>query len=75
MSEDKKEFSLEQNLRDIRALLQEMQTGSQDFDENIRLFRQGTKLIKASRNYLDEAELSIKQLIESEGEMEEVDFK
>lgn len=75
MTDTPKEFSLEQNLRDIRALLQEMQTGNQDFDENIRLFQRGTELIKASRAYLDGAELSIRQLIESEDGTEEVDFE
>lgn len=56
-------FSLEEKLKEIREILQKMQVGANDFDENIKLFTQGTALIATCRKYLDTAEVSVKQLI------------
>ena len=67
-------FSLEDKLREIRSLLDQMQSGSQDFDENVKLFTRGTQLIEACRNYLDEAELQIKQLVEGAAGDEEAEL-
>jgi exodeoxyribonuclease VII small subunit len=72
---EKQPFSLEAKLREIKTLLDKMQSGDQDFDENMRLFQQATATIKECRNYLDGAELSIRQLIDADGEPEEVDFE
>jgi exodeoxyribonuclease VII small subunit len=57
------DFSLEDKLREVREILQKMQVGANDFDENIKLFTQGTALIDLCRKYLDTAEVSVKQLI------------
>ena len=54
---------MEDSLREIREILQKMQMGANDFDENIKLFTQGTALIADCRKYLDTAEMSVKQLI------------
>lgn len=56
-------FSLEDKLKEIREILQKMQLGANDFDENIQLFQRGTTLIAACREYLNSAEVSVKQLI------------
>jgi exodeoxyribonuclease VII small subunit len=58
------QFSLEEKLREIKEILQKMQMGANDFDENIKLFTRGTGLIAECRKYLDGAELSVKRLIE-----------
>ena len=65
---ENKDFSLEEKLREIRSLLDQMQTGTMDFDENVKLFTQGTGLIDQCRTYLDQAEMRIQQLIERNGE-------
>lgn len=69
------EFSMEEELRAIRATLEKMQASQLDFDQNIKLFTEGTARIKACRSYLDRAELMIKQLIEGENGLEESDFE
>ena len=69
------DFSLEQKLRHIRDLLKQMQEGSLDFDENVKLFTQGTGLIEECRNYLDQAEMRVQQLIERNGEAVVEDFE
>lgn len=71
MNED---FSLELQLKEIRDILQKMQVGVNDFDENIRLFTKGTEMIKSCRDYLDRAEMSVKQLVEGKEGLETEDF-
>ncbi|MEM1000721.1 MAG: exodeoxyribonuclease VII small subunit [Bacteroidota bacterium] len=68
------EFSLEAKLREVRLLLDKMQRGDQNFDENMRLFQQGTQTIQACRDYLDQAELSIRELIATDDGPQEVEF-
>ncbi len=72
--ETDKVFSLEEKLKEIREILQNMQVGVNDFDENIRLFTKGTEMIGECRTYLDEAEMSVKQLIGGDSGTEEKDF-
>jgi len=70
-----KEFSLEDKLQEIRDILEKMQVSSLNFDENVKLFTNGTQLIKECRSYLDESELLIKKLIDGPEGDEEVDFE
>lgn len=71
MSKDK-EFSLEEKLTQIREILEKMQMSSLNFDENVKLFTNGTQMIKECRAYLDESELLIKRLIDGpDGPQEE----
>ncbi len=74
-TEENEPFSLEDSLREIREILQKMQMGANDFDENIKLFTQGTALIADCRKYLDTAEMSVKQLINGPKGPEAVDFE
>ncbi len=68
-------FSLENKLREIRSLLEQMQAGELDFDENVKLFTDGTNLIEQCRKYLDEAELKVKALVAGASGEEEQDFE
>ncbi len=67
-------FSLEEKLKEVREILQKMQVGANDFDENIKLFTQGTALIADCRKYLDTAEVSVKQLLSGPNGSETKDF-
>lgn len=69
------EFSLEEKLREIRGLLEKMQSGGMDFDENVKLFTQGTELIGSCRTYLDQAEMRVQQLIARNGQDVVEDFE
>ena len=65
------EFSLEKKLAEIRAIVEKMQQGAVDFDEQIALFKEGQELIKSCQTFLDKAELEIRQLVD--GELEDVE--
>ena len=64
----KEDFSLENALDRLREIVGEMQDSEVNFDTNINLFREGSELIKNSREYLDNAELLIQKLIEKDSE-------
>lgn len=64
MKEEK--FSLEENLEALRVLVEKMQKGMSDFDQQVALFKEGSQLIKSCRDYLNGAELEIQQLINGE---------
>lgn len=70
----KKKFSLEKHLQRLREIVDKMQSGDPDFDENVALFKEGSKLIKEAKDYLDDSELLIQKLIEENEEVEEEDF-
>lgn len=65
------EFSLEKKLAEIRSIVEKMQQGAVDFDEQIALFKQGQALIASCQGFLDKAELEIRQLVD--GELEDVE--
>lgn len=59
-------FSLDTQIQRIRAIVEEMQKGVTDFDRQVALFKEGTQLIKACNQYLQQSELDIQQLIDNE---------
>lgn len=62
----KDDFSLEKKLGEIRSIVEKMQQGTVDFDEQIALFKKGQELIKSCQHFLDKAEMDIKQLVDGE---------
>ncbi len=61
-------FSLEDRLTEIRKIIDQMQKGVSDFDQQVALFQAGSSMIKECREYLDASELQIKQLIDGKEE-------
>ena len=61
-------FSLEENLEEIRQIVEKMQKGVSDFDNQLALFKKGTALIEKCRNYLNDSELKVEQLIQGKEE-------
>ncbi|MEZ4827527.1 MAG: exodeoxyribonuclease VII small subunit [Bacteroidia bacterium] len=57
-------FSLEDKLAEIRALVEKMQKGISDFDQQVTLFKKGNELIESCRKYLEAAEMEIEKLME-----------
>lgn len=57
-------FSLEDRLTEVRKIIDQMQKGISDFDQQVALFQAGSSMIKECREYLDTSELQIKQLID-----------
>lgn len=60
----KEKISLEKNLAEIRKIVEKMQKGVSDFDQQMTLFKEGTRLIDVCREYLNESELKVQQLIQ-----------
>ncbi|MFK7923454.1 MAG: exodeoxyribonuclease VII small subunit [Bacteroidia bacterium] len=61
-------FSLEDRLTEVRKIIDQMQKGVSDFDQQVALFQAGSSMIKECREYLDASELQIKQLIDGKEE-------
>lgn len=57
------DFSLDQNISRIRAIVEEMQKGITDFDRQIILFKEAADLIQQCQAYLGQAELEVETLI------------
>lgn len=57
-------FNLAEKLTQIRQLIDRMQQGGADFDQQMQLFQEGQGLIQSCRAYLGNAELKIQQLID-----------
>ncbi len=58
------DFSLEEKLEELRILLDQMQKGMTDFDQQMALFRHGQSLIAACRKHLDATELLVEQILQ-----------
>ena len=63
-----KTFSLEKKLTEIRALVEKMQKGITDFDEQVASFKEGNDMIEECRKYLDASELKIRKLVDGEAD-------
>jgi len=61
---DEPQFSLEQQLVELRELVENMQKGLANFDEQVALFQTGTQMIKDCRTHLDKTEIQVQQLID-----------
>ena len=61
-------FSLEDRITEVRKIIDQMQKGVSDFDQQVALFQAGSSMIKECREYLDASELQIKQLIDGKEE-------
>lgn len=57
-------FSLEVKLEELRKILEQMQKGMSDFDQQMELFTTGQQLIQECREYLQGAELKVDQLLD-----------
>ncbi len=57
-------FSLEEKLEELRKILEQMQKGMSDFDQQMELFTSGQALIQVCREYLQGAELKVDQLLD-----------
>jgi exodeoxyribonuclease VII small subunit len=68
---EEKPFSLEENLAEIRRIMNQMQKGMDNFDEQVALFKKGKALIEDCQQYLDKAEMEIKKLVD--GQLEDFD--
>ena len=73
MNEENKTF--EQNLRRLEEIVRAMERGDVALEESVRLFQEGTELVRSCGKLLDDAEQQVKLVLSGpDGEPVEEDF-
>ena len=73
MNEENKTF--EQNLRRLEEIVRAMERGDVALEESLRLFQEGTELVRSCGKLLDDAEQQVKLVLSGPaGEPVEEDF-
>lgn len=57
--------SFEQNLQRLEQIVRAMERGEVSLEESLKLFTEGTELVRACGKLLDEAELQVKKITEA----------
>ena len=74
MNENKKTF--EDNMARLEQIVRTMEKGDVALDESLKLFQEGTELVRSCGKLLDEAELQVKAITADEsGTPVEEDFE
>lgn len=68
----KKENGFDSKMQRIREIADTMQSRQLTLEESITLYQEAQELIKSCHNYLEQAELQVKQVTES-GALNELD--
>ena len=73
MNEQNKSF--EQNMVRLEQIVRAMERGDVALEESLKLFQEGTDLVRACGNLLDEAQLQVKKIMTNpDGSPREEDF-
>ena len=73
MNEENKTF--EQNLRRLEEIVRAMERGDVALEESLKLFQEGTELVRSCGKLLDDAEQQVKLVLSGpDGEPVEEDF-
>ena len=73
MNEENKTF--EQNLRRLEEIVRAMERGDVALEESLKLFQEGTELVRSCGTLLDDAEQQVKLVLSGpDGEPVEEDF-
>ena len=74
MNEENKTF--EQNLRRLEEIVRAMERGDVALEESLKLFQEGTELVRNCQKLLDDAQLQIKKIMTApDGSPVEEDFQ
>ena len=69
-------YSFEQALQRLDEIVKQMERGNTSLDESLRLFEEGTSLVRKCGEQLDQAELKIVRLMKgSDGNPVEMEFE
>ena len=60
---NQKNNSFESNLQRLEQIVRAMERGDVALDESLKLFQEGTELVRACGKLLDEAELQVKTIM------------
>lgn len=73
MNEESRNF--EQSMERLTQIVRAMERGDVTLDESLKLFQEGTDLVRACGKILEEAELQVKKIVTaSDGSPVEEDF-
>ena len=73
MNRDNRTF--EQNMQRLEQIVRAMERGDVPLEESLKLFQEGTELVRSCGKLLDEAELQVKKITTApDGSPVEVDF-
>ncbi len=61
MNKENKTF--EENLQRLEAIVRAMERGDVALEESLKLFQEGTELVRACSKLLDQAQLQVKQVM------------
>lgn len=60
---NEKNQSFEQNMARLEQIVRAMERGDVALDESLKLFQEGTELVRSCGKLLDEAELQVKMIM------------
>ena len=63
MNQNSKSF--EQNMQRLEQIVRAMERGEVSLEESLKLFSEGTELVRSCGKLLDEAELQVKKIVAS----------
>lgn len=72
---NEKNTSFESNMQRLEQIVRDMERGDVALEESLKLFQEGTELVRACGKLLDEAELQVKKIMTApDGSPVEEDF-
>ena len=60
---NEKNTTFEENLKRLEQIVRAMERGDVALDESLKLFQEGTELVRSCSKLLDEAELQVKMIM------------
>ena len=60
---NEKNMTFEQSMQRLEQIVRTMERGDVQLDESLKLFREGTELVRSCEKLLNEAELQIKKVM------------
>lgn len=60
---NEKNMTFEQSMQRLEQIVRTLERGDAQLDESLKLFQEGTELVRACGKLLDEAELSVKKVL------------
>lgn len=67
-------MTFEEMMNRLEQIVREMERGDVPLEESMKLFQEGTELVKSCSKMLDEAELSVKKIVATQDGPVEEDF-
>ena len=71
-----KSMKFEASMERLEAIVRQLEQGNAPLDESLKLFQEGTELVRSCQKLLDDAQLQVKKIMTApEGSPVEEDFQ